>query len=388
MRDSGRVLVVAPEWPGRTSGYGLAIESMLDVLVEEWEGVDLCSFSPSAEPAALRPAIRTNWLRPPDLPPIARFILSLPGAYPAVAWRPRAVSSGLADWVEAEGGTASWQAVLLEDLPAAEAWRRAGLVHQRIHLRLHNVLADAFRGLDRRGGAPRRMAWRYERRRIERWERGLVHRHRGNLSTLSEADSLRLADRYGAGSSVVPVAIQVNRYAGLEPGEARTFVHVGSADERKGAGLFDFVDRAWPRIREHRPEVHLLLAGRGTRAFHDPAAGIEGLGFVEDARAVLAQGRIFVNPQTVGSGVKLKSLVAMASGRCLLTYPEGIRGVPARDGRDCAVVSSVDEMVTRAVALVDDPAVTSRIARGGERLVCREFTNESVRAALPASLRP
>ncbi|HSM03750.1 MAG TPA: glycosyltransferase [Longimicrobiales bacterium] len=287
-----------------------------------------------------------------------------------------------------QGGPSSWDAVLLEDLPAAEAWVGASLEHPRVHLRLHNVLVDAFAGMEARGSVLRRLAWRFEQRRIATWEGDLVARFGPSLTTLSPADADRVASLYGASSGVLPLAVPVDRYRDLGKGDPDTLVHVGTADERKGAGLADFVQRVWPEVRRRRPAASLLLGGRGTERFDDPVAGVSGLGFVPDDRVVLARGGIFVNPQKVGSGVKLKSLVALAAGRCLLSYAEGVRGVGGTHDADYSVATSVDDMIARAVELMERPAEANRIASLGLKLVSEQFSAQRVRRALPDVLRP
>ncbi len=168
-----------------------------------------------------------------------------------------------------------------------------------------------------------------------------------------------------------PVALDLGRYAAVPRGDARTVVHVGSADYRKRHGLRWLVERVWPRVRSREPDARLVLAGRGTDSFRDDVAGIEGLGYVDDDRDVLGLGPVFVNPQHVGSGVKVKSLIAMAAARCLVSTAKGIEGIEARPGRDCHVESDAASMAARLLRLVRHPAEVEAVAAAGRAFVAR-----------------
>lgn len=132
----------------------------------------------------------------------------------------------------------------------------------------------------------------------------------------------------------LPVSIDLSRYGRISRirGKRRTLVHVGSIDLRKRHGWNWFFAACWPELRK-RGAGELILAGHATARFRIAQPAVHHLGPVEDDRAVLIQGPVFVNPQRIGNGIKLKSLVAMASGRVLLSTHNGVLGLPLDHGR-------------------------------------------------------
>jgi glycosyltransferase involved in cell wall biosynthesis len=132
------------------------------------------------------------------------------------------------------------------------------------------------------------------------------------------------------------------------------------------------------------PQARLVLAGRGTERFADENSGIEALGFVPEDKMILDKGLIFVNPQQIGSGVKLKSIVAMLAGKALVSTPTGIEGVAGTDGEHFFVARDLDAMAGQVVALLNDRELALRVARNGRLLAADYYSEDCLsRTALP-----
>lgn len=379
--------MVAPQRPGYRSGYGLAIQSLLQVLSAEWDQISLLCFSPSKPKMDDDRGPTIRWVNPAPQSPLFRFIRSLGTNRPAVAWRAHSVINRVDAALRELEHRVGWDRVLLEDLGSALIWKALARPLEGTHVRLHNVMADAFLGLAREGPVWRRWAWTLEVAKIRRWEEALL-RHFPSVSVLSNDDRDRVASLYGRTHlSVIPVSVELDRYSRVPVGSGSRVGYIGSADARKGHGLKAFIRRVWPRIIEKFPSAELVLAGRGTKELTEATEHVVGLGEVSDDVEVLSQCQVFVNPQLVGSGVKLKSLVALAAGRCLLSYPEDVRGLPGVAGRHYLVAATENEMVAQLRTLLGDPRRGVDVGASGRCLAADHFGAHKVREALPACLR-
>ena len=135
-----------------------------------------------------------------------------------------------------------------------------------------------------------------------------------------------------------------------------------------------FIQRVWRKVRTQVPDARLVLAGRGTECFTDAELGIEGLGFVDDDRDVLERGAIVINPQQIGTGIQLKSIVAMLSGKTLLSTPTGIEGVEGKNGEHFISVDPIEKMASEIVSLMQNPERVRIMGREAREFAMRTYS--------------
>jgi hypothetical protein len=103
---------------------------------------------------------------------------------------------------------------------------------------------------------------------------------------------------------------------------------VGSDNPRNLLGLRDFLKFAWPEIRTAVPDVRLAVAGSIGTAVPDYMRDVDVLGPVDNLEAAYQQARVVVNPAVAGTGLKIKTVEALSRMRPIVTWPNGIEGVP------------------------------------------------------------
>lgn len=116
------------------------------------------------------------------------------------------------------------------------------------------------------------------------------------------------------------------------------------------------VERVWPLVRRSRPDARLLVAGRGLDFFRgqDLGAGVELVGEVESGAEFLHSVGVLLFPLTRGSGMKVKTLEAIANGVPVVTTPAGAEGIDAGEG---IMVADEDEaLAADAVRILGDAA--------------------------------
>lgn len=152
----------------------------------------------------------------------------------------------------------------------------------------------------------------------------------------------------------------------LDPG--RTILFTGTSDMRNLKALRFFVHQVYPRVRSAVPDVRFILGGafnEETRQEFADVPGVEFTGRVPDIRPVYRQSAIFVSPYEDASGTKMKVSEALAMGRCLVSLPAGIRGLPLRHDENVLLAHNAEEMAHHIIRALNDPALVRRIGANG-----------------------
>ena len=250
----------------------------------------------------------------------------------------------------------------------------------KVAVNSHDLLSRSFGTLARQGTLFKRLPWKIELARIKRFERNACHGADVYWTiTQNDAEEYRRIFSFRV-DGVFSRGVDDSGYHSVSKGQPNVVVHVGTADLRKGTGLQHFVNNAWPVVRARVPEARLVLAGRGTERFSDSGAGIEGLGFVGDDRDVLGQGMIFLNSQNIGAGLQFKSIIAMLAGKALVSTSIGIEGIEGNDGEHFFVADAPEDMATRIVSLMNDPALAERTGERARSLMLQTRAYEQTLA--------
>lgn len=175
-------------------------------------------------------------------------------------------------------------------------------------------------------------------------------------------------EHLGGDPVLIPNGLYVDRFAAAKPrpewqGAGGTLSFLGRIDEpRKGLPV---LLEAWPRIHASRPDVRLLVAGRGDideaqrRIPAECRDAVRFLGGVsdEDKAAMLASSDIYVAPHTGGESFGIVLAEAMAAGAPVLASDlTAFRAV--LDGGRLGMlipVGDADALAREAIALLNDP---------------------------------
>ena len=93
-------------------------------------------------------------------------------------------------------------------------------------------------------------------------------------------------------------------------------------------GLRDFLRFCWPDVLAQVPEAQLRIAGGVGRAAPPGEPGVAVLGFVPDLTAEYRAARVVINPAVAGTGLKIKTVEALAHLRPVVGWPHNRDGLP------------------------------------------------------------
>ena len=380
VQESKELAVLAYDWPGSQGGYRMSCRSCLQAYLRVFAKVHFICIAdrPFGEADQWRNRC-VEWHHVPTVTRShgARFASSLFSPLPAITMRYSRVSRRMMKAVSDVAADCHARCqnlyVVLQAIPMAcflEPIRRA-FPGVPIALSSHDLCTRAFSGFAKEGSLLKRTAWKLELAKIKTFEKkACLAADRFWAITENEAE------QYAAVLSVKPDGvfyrgIDTERYISVPQGDPRVVVHVGAADLRKGAGLREFIERAWPRVRSCVPDARLVLGGRSTERFADKELGIEGLGFVRDDIDVLTKGMIFLNSQRHGAGLQFKSLIAMVAGKALVTTSMGIEGIDGNNQEHFFVADTPTEMADQIVALMYNGCQAEDTGRRARTLTAR-----------------
>jgi glycosyl transferase family 1 len=114
---------------------------------------------------------------------------------------------------------------------------------------------------------------------------------------------------------------------------------VGSDNPMNKSGLSAFVHYAWPTILRRVPDAELAVVGSIGTALSGAEPGVALLGRVDDISEVYASSRVAINPAVAGTGVKVKTLEAIAHLRPIVVWPSGAEGLAPQVRAACSIAT-------------------------------------------------
>jgi glycosyltransferase involved in cell wall biosynthesis len=367
-----RVLVVTPRWPyPPIGGDRLRIYQICRHLAEEFELslLSLCEKEEEMDSAVPGDGIfaRTERVFHPRWKRALGTAAALPGELPAQAGYYR--NGELARRLRALApGHDALLAHLVRMAPYILDYRLPRIVE------MTDAISLAYTRTAEHASGPKRLAWRAEAARLERYERRVI-RECEQTVLVSEVDRdwLKLGDERRkvlvCGNGVDTEAMPFE-YAP----DGRTIVFIGKnlAQYNVDAILW-FAREVLPEIRARMPRAVFKVVGeiRPELAERLRRMGVQATGRVESIREATRHATAGVCPLRFGAGVQNKLLEYMALGIPAITSPIGLEGLGAVPGKHLWVAATPREWVEQTTGLLEKPE------RGrGHACAARQYVQE------------
>jgi glycosyltransferase involved in cell wall biosynthesis len=157
---------------------------------------------------------------------------------------------------------------------------------------------------------------------------------------------------------------------------------VGSDNLFNSDGLEWFLSRVWPQVLRAEPEAALHVFGKlaKTRVCHGPR--VYPHGFVEDLGSAYAQGNVVINPVRFGTGLKIKTVEAMAHGKAVVATPCGAEGLEDASGSALLVARDAQEFAGTLNRLLQFPEEAHQVGARAAAYALKRFSPPAVYAPL------
>lgn len=168
------------------------------------------------------------------------------------------------------------------------------------------------------------------------------------------------------------------------PSQSRPVIGIlGSNNAANQEGLAAFLLHSWPRIHQGCPEAELWLAGSLSMSLDQEGApalpqGVKRLGWLADLEGFYRELRLVVNPVLRGTGLKVKTVEALAHSRPVVSYAVGLEGMAATETPGWLEVRDAREMADACLALLHDGPRCDQLAEAALRFARQEMSSDAV----------
>jgi len=167
--------------------------------------------------------------------------------------------------------------------------------------------------------------------------------------------------------------------------------HIGSMEwQANEQGVMWFLKKVWPRVLSAQPNVKFHLAGKGLSKT-DPRffqTGIVNHGEVDDAEVFMQSHGIMIVPIQAGSGIRIKSLEAMALGVPVVSTSIGAQGLTVESGTQMLIADDPEGFADGIMQLLLNPAASQEMIQQARVYVEQHHNLKRNTAELIAFLQP
>lgn len=147
-------------------------------------------------------------------------------------------------------------------------------------------------------------------------------------------------------------------------------------------GLRAFLAECWPAIKTACPDVSLHVVGRVGEMCRIDDSSIRYSGWIDDLDQVYREANVIINPTVAGTGLKIKSVQALAHGKPLVAWPNGVEGMEYEGEAPFVECRSWEEFAEAVIRLLRSDNDRGSMAARARAYAQSEFSAHKVYASL------
>lgn len=159
--------------------------------------------------------------------------------------------------------------------------------------------------------------------------------------------------------------------------QAHNLLFVGSGYAPNRDGLAWLLSEVWPRLQTTTARLDVVGDAGQALAGHVLPPMVHLHGQVTELEAAYREADLCLNPVQYGSGLKIKTVEALAHGRALVCSPHGARGLEAWAGQAFVVADGTAQFAAAIDQLLADAARRRQLAVSALQVVCNSFNADA-----------
>ncbi len=156
-----------------------------------------------------------------------------------------------------------------------------------------------------------------------------------------------------------------------------TLCHIGSMEWMPNVEAVTwFINEIWPSVLQKWPGAAFHIAGKSLDP-HNPdfkKAGVINHGEVEDANAFMQSHTAVIVPLLSGSGLRMKTLGAMALGMPVISTTTGAEGIPTVNGENILLADTLDQWMDAISGLFEQPNLADSLGQAAKKMVAEKYS--------------
>lgn len=210
--------------------------------------------------------------------------------------------------------------------------------------------------------------------------------HRADVLMAIQSDEQSLLKKMCPDRQVILVEHGLDKKKLLSSETSMDLMIVGSLYEPNVMGIGQFLVHAWPRLKKEYPKVRLFICGRVSEELPKNEEGVFYEGVVPSLFPYYQMASIVVNPVPYSTGFSIKSLEALAYGKCLVTTPAGANIFSGISNPPC-IIAPVEDMAEKIITLLRNPTKRRQIEDVAWKFAQDRFKPENAFRELSTVLR-
>jgi glycosyltransferase involved in cell wall biosynthesis len=171
----------------------------------------------------------------------------------------------------------------------------------------------------------------------------------------SEAETLRkLRPKCRMVTAGVDFEAQVGAVSATGAGAKPQILIVASDNALSVRCVREFLDEVWPVLVQKIADCSLRIVGKVCGSLEVRQNNVELSQHVARIEEAYERATVVVNPLYAGTGLGIKSIEGLGYGKVLVSWPEGVAGMPAWATTPYLVCQSWGEMAQKIIHMVDD----------------------------------
>lgn len=157
--------------------------------------------------------------------------------------------------------------------------------------------------------------------------------------------------------------------------------HIGSMEWLPNQDAMTWFRYAiWPLVVEKEPEAMFYMGGKhmpeSFKSYSDKHFIVAGE--ISDLNQFTADKSILAVPLRSGSGIRIKTIEAMMSGKAVVSTRVGAQGLPLVHEVNCLIADDENEFSTALLSLMRDKNLRDTIAENGRQMALSTYGNEAI----------